>query len=337
MGWGDVATLVKLRHRDTGREKIGSAGYSWTTLFFGPFPALFRGEYLVFLTYFAVAAVILVTLPEWGTFLCLLMSLVWSFNFNPYHLRKLIERGYVLADTAETNRRAAMTVDMPPAAMGARFMSLDLTTDAYRIFLANKYRIEKNEALAYADSLEFADGAPLAPSPRSRFSRPRFHSLTQFQREGREMIVRIAAGVALALSMTACAARPGSVAAPGAPAARLDTVSTGVNVECMQRRMTQNLVRNQFQIGAASSPGQIVADKNGNRSLYTVSQEGPNVRVVLDLYVVGKDGSVAPMAATEVTPAGWANLQRSVDSVADVCRGRSPMGSDTFTINDLKK
>lgn len=181
MGWGDVATLVKLRHRDTGREKIGSAGYSWTTLFFGPFPALFRGEYLVFLTYFAVAAVILVTLPEWGTFLCLLMSLVWSFNFNPYHLRKLIERGYVLADTAETNRRAAMTVDMSPAVMGARFMSPDLKTDAYRVFLVKKYKIEKNEALgkmvvgervfdtidealAYADSLEFADGSPLSPS-----------------------------------------------------------------------------------------------------------------------------------------------------------------------------
>ena len=149
------------------------------------------------------------------------------------------------------------------------------------------------------------------------------------------MIVRIAAGLALGLSMAACAARPASVAPPGAPAARLDTVSAGVTVECMQRRMTQNLVRNQFQIGAASGPGQIVADKNGNRALYTVSQEGPNVRVVLDLYVVGKDGRVAPMAATDVTPAGWANLQRSVASVADVCRGQSPMGSDTFSIKDL--
>lgn len=149
------------------------------------------------------------------------------------------------------------------------------------------------------------------------------------------MIVRIAAGIGLALSMTACAAHPGSVAAPGAPGARLDTVSTGVNVECMQRRMTQNLVRNQFQIGATDVPGQIVADKNGNRARYTVSQEGPNVRVLLDLYVVGKDGSVAPMAAKEVTPAGWTNLQRSVDSVAEVCRGNSSAGSDTFSIKDL--
>jgi hypothetical protein len=149
------------------------------------------------------------------------------------------------------------------------------------------------------------------------------------------MIVRIATGVALGLLMAACAARPASVAAPGAPAAKLDTVSHGVNIECMQRRMTQNLVRSQFQIAASDVSGRIIADKNGNRALYTVSQEGPNVRVVLDLYVVGKDGSVAPMAATEVTPVGWTNLRRSVDSVADVCRGLSPAGSDTFSINDL--
>ena len=150
------------------------------------------------------------------------------------------------------------------------------------------------------------------------------------------MIVRIAAGLALGLSMTACAARTGSVAAPGAPAARLDTVGAGATVDCMQRRMTQNLVRNQFQIVPTDVPGQIVADRNGNRSRYTVTQQGPNVRVVLDLYVVGKDGSVAPMAATEVTPAGWSNLQRSIDTVADVCHGRSPAGSDTFTMQDLK-
>jgi len=181
LGWGDVATPVKLRHRDTGLEKIGSVGYSWTTLFFGPFPALFRGEYLVFLTYFAVAVAILIILPVAGPSLCLAMSVIWSFNFNPWHLRKLIERGYVLADTAETNRAAAMTVDMPPAVMGARFMSPDLKTDAYRVFLVKKYKIEKNdalgkmvvgerlfdtidEALAYADSVEFADGSPMSPS-----------------------------------------------------------------------------------------------------------------------------------------------------------------------------
>lgn len=184
-GGGDVATPVKLRHKETGAGKIGSVGYSWTTLFFGPFPALFRGEYLVFLTYVAVAVAIVIALPETGPVLCLLISLVWSFNFNPWHLRRLIERGYVLADTAETNRQAAMTVDMSPAAMGARFMTPDLTTDAYRLFLVKKYKIEKNdalgkmvvgerlfdtidEALKYADGLELTDGSPLSPSPTSR-------------------------------------------------------------------------------------------------------------------------------------------------------------------------
>lgn len=152
--------------------------------------------------------------------------------------------------------------------------------------------------------------------------------------------MRVAVAVALGLLTAACAqgpARPGAVAAPGAPGAMLHTVSSGVNVECMQRRMTQNLVRNRFQIAATDVPGRIVADKNGNRALYTVSQRGPNVMVVLDLYVIGKDGSVAPMAATEVTPTAWNNLQKAVDSVADVCRGQSPAGSDTFSIEDFRK
>ncbi len=139
----------------------------------------------MFLIYFAVAAAILIALPVSGPVICLLISLVWSFNFNAYHIRKLIERGYVLADTAEINRQAAMTVDMSPAEMGARFMSPDLTTDAYRLFLVKKYKIEKNdalgkmvvgerlfdtidEALKYADGLEFADSAPLSPSPMPR-------------------------------------------------------------------------------------------------------------------------------------------------------------------------
>lgn len=151
--------------------------------------------------------------------------------------------------------------------------------------------------------------------------------------------MRIAICVVLGLLTAACAqapARPGAVAAPGAPAAKLHTVTSGVKVECMQRRMTQNLIRNRFQI-VTDVPGQTLADKNSTRALLTVSQEGPNVRVLFDLYVIGKDGSVAPMAAEEATPAAWNNLRKAVDSVADICRGQSPAGSDTFSVEDFRK
>ncbi|TAJ84574.1 DUF2628 domain-containing protein [Reyranella sp.] len=175
-----MATPVKLRHKDTGLEKTGYAGFSWTTLFFGPFPALFRGEYLIFLVYLGVVVVISIVLPMLGIFLMAVAGVVWAFQFNAYHMQKLIGQGYVLADTDAANQRAAMAVNMSPAAMGARPGSRDLTSDAYRIFLVKKYKIEKNdalgkmvvgerlfdtidEALAYADGLDATATSPLSP------------------------------------------------------------------------------------------------------------------------------------------------------------------------------
>ena len=166
-----MATPVKLRHKETGAGKIGSVGYSWTTLFFGPFPALFRGEFLIFLVYVGVGIGISLLLPVLGLIVWLIAQLVWCFQFNAYHMRKLIGQGYVLADTDLNNQRAAETVRMSPAALGARPETRDLGNDGYKIFLVKKYKIEKNdalgkmivgdrlfdtidEALAYADGLE---------------------------------------------------------------------------------------------------------------------------------------------------------------------------------------
>ncbi len=164
-----MATPVKLVHKDTGFEKTGFIGYSWTTLLFGPFPLLFRGEYLIFLVYFAVAVVVGLV-PVIGWLMVLVGGLVWSFQVNAFHMRKLLGQGYMLADTDETNKKVVTAVQMSPTAIGAEPASRDLTSDAYKIFLVKKYKIEKNdslgkmvvgerlfdtidEALVYADSL----------------------------------------------------------------------------------------------------------------------------------------------------------------------------------------
>lgn len=44
-----MAHTIRLTHKNSGVLKDGYYGFSWTTLFFGSFPALFRGDFLTFI------------------------------------------------------------------------------------------------------------------------------------------------------------------------------------------------------------------------------------------------------------------------------------------------
>ena len=89
---------VILRHRDSGFTRTAYYGFSWTTLFFGFFPALFRGDYLTFIG----GVVIYVILAAWSYgIMAVLASIVWAFLYNKYHASRLLERGYMFADTAD--------------------------------------------------------------------------------------------------------------------------------------------------------------------------------------------------------------------------------------------
>jgi hypothetical protein len=85
-----------LKHRDSGIIKQGFYGFSWTTLFFGFFPALIRGDFLTFLGGFAVIAVLGAITFGIGSFIAMF---VWAFLYNRYYTRKLLEKGYVLSDS----------------------------------------------------------------------------------------------------------------------------------------------------------------------------------------------------------------------------------------------
>jgi hypothetical protein len=112
-----MATRIILRHKESGIVKDGYYGFSWTTLFFGFFPALFRGDFITFIGGFVVLVIIALVTFGIGAFL---IGLVWAFMYNKYYTRRLIERGYVLAGSDGDNAMAASALGIAvPAAAAA--------------------------------------------------------------------------------------------------------------------------------------------------------------------------------------------------------------------------
>jgi len=74
---------VVLTHSVTGQTKVVPSGFSWTTLFFGIFPALFRGD-------IKWAAIMFV-----AAFFTLGLSwLVFPFMYNKVHIDDLLKTGW---------------------------------------------------------------------------------------------------------------------------------------------------------------------------------------------------------------------------------------------------
>ncbi|KWT98179.1 conserved hypothetical membrane protein [Variovorax sp. WDL1] len=89
--------------------KNGFYGFSWTTLFFGFFPALFRGDFLTFIGGFVIAVIIGLMTFGIGA---LAIGIIWAFMYNKYYTRRLLERGYSLAGSEGENALAASALGM---------------------------------------------------------------------------------------------------------------------------------------------------------------------------------------------------------------------------------
>ncbi|BAI71087.1 hypothetical protein AZL_004490 [Azospirillum sp. B510] len=92
-----MATVVMMKHPQTGLTKKGLVGFSWTTLFFGGLPALFRGDWgmglILTVLYFFTGG---------------LSGIIAAFLYNKHYTSKLIEAGYVFADTEGRNSLARL-------------------------------------------------------------------------------------------------------------------------------------------------------------------------------------------------------------------------------------
>lgn len=79
--------MILLKHKDTGLTKECPTGFSWTTLFFGIFVPLLRGDIKWALIMFIIC-------------LCTagLAWLVFPFIYNKKYIRSLMAKGFIPAD-----------------------------------------------------------------------------------------------------------------------------------------------------------------------------------------------------------------------------------------------
>lgn len=106
-----MATQFIMTHPKTGEVRTVFYGYSWTTLFFGPFPSLFRRDLMTFFCMFIVTSSIVVvptaiSVDGWG-WSGIFISLVWSFLYNKYDVINLLKQGFVFSGRNAVNQTAA--------------------------------------------------------------------------------------------------------------------------------------------------------------------------------------------------------------------------------------
>jgi hypothetical protein len=89
----------------TGQVRSAPIGFSWTTFFFGPFPALFRSDYK-----WAIIILIL-ALITFGV-----SNLAFIFMYNKLYFKELIANGFKVKSIINSNAdqlRAKLQMDIP--------------------------------------------------------------------------------------------------------------------------------------------------------------------------------------------------------------------------------
>lgn len=98
---------IDFHHPLTGALKQAPVGFSWTTLFFGFFPALFRGHW---------TGAVIVFLIGWMTLG--FGQLVFAFIYNKMYVRHLLGEGFKLSgssvDPSELSRRIGIELPVDP-------------------------------------------------------------------------------------------------------------------------------------------------------------------------------------------------------------------------------
>ena len=110
-----MATTIQMKQPRTGIVKTGFYGFSWTSFFFGGFPALFRGDIaygLAVLIGGFFAAVVSLGL------LWFAVTLVWAFVYNKNYTHRLLQAGFEFSDSPERviDAKRALGIAFDPSA-----------------------------------------------------------------------------------------------------------------------------------------------------------------------------------------------------------------------------
>lgn len=76
-------TYVSLQHSETGESLEAPLGFSWTTLLFGFWPAIFRGDWKW------AGIIFVISVITYG-----LAFIVFAFIYNRLHIKDLIRSGW---------------------------------------------------------------------------------------------------------------------------------------------------------------------------------------------------------------------------------------------------
>lgn len=117
-----MATKIRMENSKTGETITGFYGFSWTTLFFGAFPALFRKDFITFIGVFIVLVILAVFTAGIGSSVGMI---AWAFMYNKYYTVGLIKKGFALAGTHTENEWAS-------AKLGLRLNEDNCTTFAVK-------------------------------------------------------------------------------------------------------------------------------------------------------------------------------------------------------------
>lgn len=104
-----MAVKIRMENRRTSEWTAGFYGFSWTTLFFGPFPALLRRDFRTFITF--MLATFLLGLYTLGAG-AIMLIIIWAFKYNGYYTNNLIRRGFSFAGTHPEKQLTALRLTL---------------------------------------------------------------------------------------------------------------------------------------------------------------------------------------------------------------------------------